>query len=461
MVERTLGMAADAMVGRVEGASRRRLWAGAALDSRQVREGELFFALRGEQTDGHRFVPQAMDRGASAAVVREAFMPPTKDSRLIRVEDPYTALHDLTRAVRRTVPRRLVAITGSAGKTTTKELLATILARKYRVARNPGNLNNLYGFPIALLGIPDDTEWMVAEMGMSSSGELGQVSRLGRPDAVILLNVRPVHLEFFDTLEAIAEAKAEILEGLAPEGLIVGNADDPEVRRVLGRSGRPVVWFGRGEEADVRAIDVEPLRNGIGWRFDLVTAELRQPVVLPLYGSFSVENCVAAAACALQLGVEPGEIATAVRTMQPATMRGEVHRLAGGATLVDDAYNSNPEALQLALESASELPGERHWAVLGDMLELGERGPEFHREAGRQAAELGFSPVIGVGPLAHGLVEAAGAAGAEIDWFETAEAAMAALPERVGSGDVILVKGSRGIQLDRVVDALRAQGEQG
>jgi len=457
MVERSLGMAADAMNGRIVGATRRSRWSGAALDSRRVEGRELFFALAGEHTDGHQFVPQALERGAAAAVVRRDFEPAGPGVSLIHVADPYAALHDLTRAVRRTVPRRLVAITGSAGKTTTKEMLATMLARKYRVARNPGNLNNLFGFPIALLGIPEDTDWMVAEMGMSESGELGQVSRLGRPDAVILLNVRPVHLEFFGTLAAIAEAKAEILEGLVSEGLVVGNADDVEVRRVLERSGRHVVWFGRGPNAAVRAVDVEDLQEGIGSRFTLVTEDARQPIVLPLHGSFNVDNCLAAAACALQLGVSANEVAVAVAAMRPAAMRGEIHRLAPGAILVDDAYNSNPEALGLALESAAKLPGRRYWAVLGDMLELGERAPEFHREAGARAAELGFSPLIGVGPLSRELLDAAAANGAEVEWFETSADAAAGLRGRVREGDVILIKGSRGISLDRVVAALRAE----
>lgn len=459
MVERTLGMAAEAMSGNLVEASPDRHWSGAALDSRRVQGRELFFALPGEQTDGHRFVGQALERGAAAAIVRKRF--DEASGPFIRVEDPYRALHDLTRAVRRTVPRKLVGITGSAGKTTTKELLAAMLSQRYRVARSPGNLNNRYGFPIALLGIADDAEWMVAEMGMSEPGELGTVSRLGRPDAVILINVRPVHLEFFGTLAAIAEAKAEILEGLTMEGLVVGNVDDPEVRRILERSGRRVVWFGRGDAADVRAERVEPIADGIGSRFELVRGEIRQEIALPLHGSVNVENCLAAAACALELGIEPAEIAAAMKDVRPASMRGEVHRLANGALLIDDAYNSNPEALQLALESAARLHGRRHWAILGDMLELGERSPEFHREAGRQAARLGFTPLIGVGPRARELTDSAAKEGTETEWFENSEEAARVLLDRIQPDDVVLVKGSRGIQLDRVVEAVLAQGGEG
>lgn len=465
MVERSLGFAAQAVGGRLEGASPEAAWHGAALDSRRVRGGELFFALAGERTDGHRFVTQALAAGAAAAVVRGEHSE-GEGASLIHVDEPFTALHDLTRAVRATVPRRLVAVTGSSGKTTTKELLAAMLARHFRgehsrVAHNPGNLNNLLGFPISLLGIPDDTEWMVAEMGMSEPGELTSLSRLGQPDAAILLNVRPVHLEFFDSLAAIADAKAEILAGLAVDGFVVGNRDDAEVRRVLEASPARVVWFGRAADADVRAEDVGP-RGGAtlpGSRFTLVTPGGRVTVELPLHGSFHVDNCLAAAACAYELEVPLEEIAAAAAAMEAAPMRGEVASLPLGVTLIDDSYNSNPEALELALESAAALPGERHWAVLGDMLELGPGSPAFHREAGKRAAELGFSPVLAVGEESRELAAGAETAGADARWFpDAAVASAAALPELL-PGDVVLVKGSRGVGLDRVAAALRGTGE--
>src|SRR5262245_20381442 len=209
-------------------------WSGAVLDSRKVAGGELFFALRGEKSDGHRFVAQAIERGAAAAVVHEDVDAPP-DATLIRVPDTYAALHALTRAVRAEVPRRLVGITGSVGKTTTKELLALMLGQRYRVAKSPGNLNNLYGFPLALLAVPEDTEGTVAEMGRSTPGELGAISELARADVAVFTSVRAVHLEFFGTLEAIAEAKAELLRGLVPGGLVIANADDPQVARIARR----------------------------------------------------------------------------------------------------------------------------------------------------------------------------------------------------------------------------------
>ena len=271
MVQGRLGEAATIMGGEMISGSAAAMWRGATLDSRQVNGGELFFALAGERTDGHRFVGQALERGAAAAIVQREMEIPA-DGGAIRVPDTLEALHSLTREVRTREPRKLVGITGSAGKTTTKEMLAAMLARRFRVARNPGSLNNTLGFPVALLGIPEGTEWMVAEMGMSTPGELRQVSRLGKPDVAVFLNVRPVHLEAFGTLEAIREAKAELLDGLAEDGLVVANQDDRQVVEIAHRHAGRVIWFGRQTTADYRVEDVESLADGrVGSRFKLVT----------------------------------------------------------------------------------------------------------------------------------------------------------------------------------------------
>lgn len=434
------------------------MWRGATLDSRQVSGGELFFALAGERTDGHRFVGQALERGAAAAIVQREMEIPA-DGGAIRVPDTLEALHMLTRAVRTREPRQLVGITGSAGKTTAKELLAAMLARRFQVARNPGSLNNTLGFPVALLGIPEGTEWMVAEMGMSTPGELRQVSRLGKPDVAVFLNVRPVHLEAFGTLEAIREAKAELLDGLADDGLVVANQDDRQVVKIAQRHPGRVIWFGRQATADYRVEDVESLPGGrVGSRFKLATNDDVVEVELPMHGLYNVDNFLAAAACANALGVPLAEIAEAVQAVKPPPMRGVVHRLANGSTVVDDSYNSNPAALTEALQSALEIPGERHWAILGEMLELGEAAEEFHLLGGKTAAELGFSPVVGVGPLARKLVEGARQAGAEGHWFENAEAATV-VADRLQAGDTLLVKGSRGVGLEVVVGAMLTAAE--
>ncbi len=440
------------MGGRLTGAAEGARWERAVLDSRQVEGGELFFALPGAETDGHRFVAQARSRGAAAVVVSR---PVEGDGPAIQVPDTYRALHDLTRWARAVAPRHLVGITGSAGKTTTKELLAAMLAERYRVARSPGNLNNTYGFPVALLGIDEDAEWMVAEMGMSVPGELGQVSRLGRPEVAVFTNVRPAHLESFGSLRAVTRAKAELLEGLDPEGLVVANADDPEVLWIAAlHPGRVVTYGIESEDADVRGADLEPLEP-VGTRFRLLARQARveQRIELPLHGRYNVENCLAAAAAALALGVSADEIADAAASVLPGSGRGEIHALEVGATVIDDSYNSNPSAVAQALEAAASLPASRRWAVLGDMLELGPDAARFHREAGRAAAAAGFDPVYGVGELAREVTAAASASGAAVDWWATAEEAASAVP-LPREGDVVLVKGSRGIGLERVVQAL-------
>jgi UDP-N-acetylmuramoyl-tripeptide--D-alanyl-D-alanine ligase len=435
------------------------VWQGAELDSRKVRGGELFFALRGAATDGHRFVPQALAAGARAAVIEReidlAALP--AGATLVRVDDAYRGLHALTRAIRLQTPKHVVGITGSTGKTTTKDLLAAALARRFRSAKSPGNLNNLYGFPLALLSVPDDSEWMVAEMGMSTPGELRGVSLLGRPEAAVFTNIRPVHLEFFGSVRTIAEAKAELLAGLAPDGFIVANADDPEVARIAARDGRRVVWYARQGEGEVTARQLEISPGGRpGSRFRLRAGPDEIDVWLPLHGAYNVDNALAAAACGWRLGVPLAEIAAAFAGVAPAAMRGVVHALAGGGTLIDDAYNSNPFALEQALAAAASLPGARRWAVLGDMLELGPDAPRFHREAGERAAALGFAPVAAVGPLARELAAGAGAAGRA--FADSAAAAEWARGE-LRRGDLVLVKGSRGIKLERVVEALRAAAE--
>lgn len=454
MARLTVAEAAAAVRGRLMAGDAGAVIDGAAIDSRSVQGGEVFFAFPGAQVDGHRFVADALARGAAAAVVQEDVAAPPSGA-LIRVEDTFRALHDLSRRVRTRIPEKLVGITGSAGKTTTKELLGAILASRFKVSWTPGNLNNLYGFPLSLLNVPDGTEWMVAEMGMSTPGELRQLSLLGRPDVAVFTVVRPVHLEFFGTVQAIAEAKSEILAGLSPDGFVVANADDPEVTRIAKRHGARIVWYGiQSTQADVRALNLKQEAGAIGSRFVLEAGGQSQEVRLPLHGLYNVENCVAAAACAWALGLSLEEIAAAVATVKPASMRGIVHQAAGGYTLVDDSYNSNPDAVGKALESAGTLAGRRRVAMLGDMRELGPEAPRFHREAGEHAARLGFSPVVAVGELSRELAAGARAGGAESVWLPDAAAAADWAAGELRQGDVVLVKASRGIGLDRVVKRL-------
>lgn len=470
---------------------------GAALDSRSVAERQLFFALPGERTDGHRFLPLAAEAGAAALVVEPERMVTARnelaekerasfDRRLARqprieVRDSFGALHDLTRAVRETVPEHLVAITGSAGKTTTKELLRAMLATRFRVAATPGNFNSLYGFPMALLNIPEDTEWMVAEMAMSTPGELSRVSRLGRPEVAVLTNVRLAHLEAFDSasqragLRDIGESKSGILDGLAPDGWIVANAADPEVvriaRRHLERFPRArVEWFALEREQSLeptllRIDDLEPIGRSAtsGSSFTLARATEGPgggavKVVLPLHGSVNVENFLAAATCAVSLGVSVAEIAVAVESLEPLAGRGDVNVLERGARVIDDSYNSNPDALRKALQAMLDLPGRRRWAVIGAMLELGRSSHELHREAAKTVAECGLAPLFVVGEQARPLFDAATELGVPARLFGDAADAAEAASAELRSNDLVLVKGSRGNGLEAVVRSLVAAG---
>ncbi len=442
---------------------------GAAIDSRAIRGGEAFFAFVGEKTDGHLHVHDAFSRGAAMAFVERWPLPHAPFGRpIVRVSTTFGALQALAAHARRTVPEKLVAITGSAGKTTTKDLLAAMLAKRFTTAATQGNFNNQIGFPISLLNVPDGTEWMVAELGMSSAGELSALSRLARPDVAVFTVVRAAHLEFFASVSDIAEAKSEILAGLASNadgGVIVANADDPEVVRIARRHqaahGHRVVWYGHREgaqSADVRAVDLSAAPGGeIGTRFRLevgLTATVSVDVRLALHGRYNVDNFLAAAAAAWAVGVPLDEIAAVGREIRPAGKRGVVRRLSPGYTLIDDTYNANPDATAQALASAAELPASRHVAILGEMRELGPLGGRFHHETGALAVAHGFSVVAGVGALARELVAAAQAAGAEAAWFPDATAAAEWAVVNVRAGDVVLVKGSRGVRLESVVERL-------
>jgi UDP-N-acetylmuramoyl-tripeptide--D-alanyl-D-alanine ligase len=488
MASLSAAAAAAAAGGRVAAGDPQALLHGAAIDSRQVAgRGELFFAFAGARADGHRFVGDAFRRGAGGAVVQDldaaaASWPALHEAgaapgAVIQVADTFAALHAVARRVRERVPRRLVGITGSAGKTTTKELLAAMLAARFRVASSPGNFNNLYGFPLSLLNVPDDAEWMVAEMGMSTPGELRRLSLLGRPDVALFTVVRPAHLEFFDGLRGIAEAKAELLAGLAPDGLVVANAGDAEVVRIARThaGARRVLWYGldaaavaAGGAADlpleVTAHDIAPGPGGLGSRFVLEAGGERQAVTLALHGLYNVENCLAAAAVAAALGVPLPAIAAAAAAARPSAGRGVVHRVrgrSGALTVIDDSYNSNPDALEKALAGAAQLPAARRLAVLGAMLELGPEAARYHREGGRTAARLGFSPVAGVGELARELVAGAQEGGAAADWCADAAAAAGWAAASVRADDLVLVKGSRGVGLDAVVRRLLEGAEPG
>jgi len=434
--------------------------AGVSIDSRTIRPGELFFAVVGPRFDGHDFLAEVGARGASAAVVhRDVAAPPSLQ--ILRVQDTTRALQELARRRRLDAEVPVVAITGSVGKTTTKEMTAALLATRGPVLKTEGNLNNQYGLPLTLLRLREEHTAAVLELGMSAAGELRALSAIAQPDVAAITRVSPVHLEFFASVDAIAAAKAEILEGLRPGGTAVLNGDDERVRRI-GESFRGrVVWFGRDRRYDVSA---ESWRGtGFGMRFDLRVGGRVVDVALPLAGPHFVANFLAAAAAAHALGIAPETMAEAASSLAPARHRGEVVRLGEGVVLLDDCYNSSPDALEAAVTALTLLPGQRRVAILGDMLELGESGPALHGEAGRKLAGK-VDVVIGVGQLATELLEGAREAGmatATLHQFRDVGEAIAGLNRLISPRDAVLVKGSRGVRLERVVDALLARFPKG
>jgi len=458
----TIDEAAAATNGRVSGGAVGAAFTGVSIDSRTLNPGQLFFAIAGPRFDGHAFLAEIAAKGGAGAVVHREVPAPT-GLPLVRVVDTTRALADLARHVRRSAGIPVVAITGSTGKTTTKEMTAALLKARGPVLKTEGNLNNQYGLPLMLLKLDAEHQAAVLELGMSAAGELRALANIAQPDVAVITNVAPVHLEFFASVDAIAAAKGEILETLDASGVAVLNGDDARLRRIGERHAGRVLWFGRDRRYDVSA---EKWRGtAFGMRFDLVLGGQAFDVALPLAGPHFVSNFLAAAAVAHHLGIAPDAIVAAATQLQAAPHRGQLLRLGQGVVLVDDCYNSNPLAVQAAVTALGMAGGRRRVAILGEMLELGPAGPELHRQTGEQIA-AGVDAVAGVGALSAELVAGALAANANLEThhFSDCGAAVAALAELVRAGDAVLVKGSRGVRMETLVEALvqrfgKADGE--
>ena len=454
-----LGVVAEATGGRVVAGAAAARVTGVAIDSRGVEPGQLFVAIAGPRFDGHDFVAEAAARGAAAALVHRDVSAPAGLG-LVRVADTTAGLADLARRARSLAEVPVVCVTGSAGKTTTKDMTAALLQTRGPVLNTEGNLNNRYGLPLMLLRLRPEHTAAVLELGMSAAGELRGLSKIARPDVAVITLVAPVHLEFFASVDEIAVAKAEILEGLAEGGVAVLNGDDPRVKRIgeahLARGGR-VVWFGRDRAHDVSA---ENWRGTVhGMRFLLRIGDRTEDVALPLPGPHFLANFLAAAAVAHHLGVGIEAIAGTAATLKAASHRGEVLSLGQGITLLDDCYNSNPTAVEAAVTALGLAARGRRVAFLGDMLELGPSGPALHRETGEKVGGR-LDLLTAVGPLAEGFLEGARRAGlppSALVAFPDSAAAAAAAPDLVRSGDAVLVKGSRGVRMESIVEALRTR----
>ncbi len=419
---------------------------GAATDSREVRPGDLFVALPGARVDGHDFVSDAAARGAAAVLAQRDV---TTALPVLRVDDSLAALQTLAAAERDSASYRVVGVTGSVAKTTTKELLGSILGRSRPVGRTRGNRNSEIGLPVELCNQPDGLDWVVAEMGMSHAGELDTLGRIARPDALLYTVVAPVHLEFFSGLDAIAAAKAELIPHLAADGTLVLNQADPLVAAMDRLFSGRIVRYGVAGASDLW-IDRWHGRGLRGSTFLLTGPGVQIEVTLDIPGRHQAANLLAAAACALALGAPNDDVAAAADAAVAPARRGEVHRLPSGVTVVDDSYNASPSAVAAMLDLLEQTPGRRV-AVLGEMLELGPEGIELHRQAGARAAAAADVVVAVGGSGARALAEGAGG---KARLAADADAAAALLESLLEPGDAVLVKGSRGIGLDRVVDAL-------
>ena len=427
-----------------------------SIDSRTIQPGALFFAVKGERMDGHDFVQQALEKGAAGAVVRrDALTRYSAKAGLLAVDDTLVALQTLGAAVRRLWGKPLVGITGSTGKTTTKDAIAHVLSSRFRVLKSEGNFNNHFGLPLMLLKIEPEHEAAVIEMGMSHRGEIAALAKIAQPGIGVVTNVAPVHLEFFNSVAEIARAKYEQIESLPADGTAVLNADDEYVSQ-FGRDFRgKVVRYGLHSTADVRAENIES-RGAAGSAFDVVVDDRRERTTLPLVGKHNVYNSLAAIAVGLERGLSLSQAAGALATLVPADKRGAVVQL-GNITVINDCYNSNPTALDAMVDTLAAMPAKRRIVVAGEMLELGPVGEELHRRSGAHMAKKGIDVLLGVRGLAQAMVEAASQAGIRAEFVATPEEAGEWLARETHEGDVVLLKASRGVKLERALETLVAR----
>jgi len=429
--------------------------AGWSVDTRTQNPGDVYFALRGPNHDGHKFLSAAIEKGASAVVVErwDGLQPVNPGAaRTLLVPDTERALQDLALWARQKWGGPVIGVTGSAGKTTTKDATAHLLETELPVGKTNGNFNNHVGVPLSLLRLPDSCRAAVIEMGMNHAGEIRRLADIARPNFGVVTNVGYAHVEFFDSIEGIAAAKRELIEGLPPDGVAVLNADDSRVSRFAEVHPGTSITFGFSEGACVRAENVE---YGVaGSRFRALGVDFESP----LSGHHAVMNLLAAIAVAHAFEIPAERLRPAVASFTVGAMRGQriEHR---GIVIWDDCYNSNPEAAQSMLDVLRETPAAWRIAVLGEMLELGHAAEELHRQVGRYAGRHAAGHVdllIGVRGAARYMVEAAAQAGVEAEFFEDPAEAGERARQVARSGDAILFKGSRGVKVEKALERFRA-----
>ena len=426
------------------------------IDSRLTEPGELFFAIVAKR-NGHDFIPSAADRGAAGAVISQMIPSPKKDFALVEVKNTIDALQKLAKGVLRDQKTQVVAITGSIGKTTTKEFTFSMLSPKFSVLKSEGNLNNHLGLALSLLKLRAEHEVAVLEMGASARGEIKLLTQIAPPDIAVVTNINPVHLEFFKSMEEIARAKKEILEGTKEGGMAILNYDDPLVREI-GRDWKgQKVFFGFSPECDVQASNIQP-RGFEGLDFELRYGRKSGRVRFPLLYESYLSNLLAAVSVAYALSLPFELIVEQTNSLKPFPLRGTLIQLRKKIKVIDDSYNSNPKALEEALKGLSRLPAKRKVAVLGDMLELGEKEKEFHIQAGKQLVRWGWDLLVTIGTLSLHLAEGAKSSGMKEDHivsFSHSEEAASNIESLIEAGDLVLVKGSRAVKTERIVEKLK------
>jgi UDP-N-acetylmuramoyl-tripeptide--D-alanyl-D-alanine ligase len=436
--------------------------AGVSIDSRTVRRGELFVAIHGPRHDGHDYVASALGSGALAALVAEPQAHRYGDgirNRSIVVGDTFEALKQLARAVREDWGGKIAGITGSVGKTTTKEILAALLGAKLQVLKSEGNLNNEYGLPLTLFRLEETDQAAVLEMGMSRRGELARLGAIARPDVGVVTRVAPAHLEFFSSVEEIALAKRELIEGLSGrESTAVLNADDSRVAAFGAVAPGRVLTYGIDSPAFFSATAIED-RGALGSAFEYVSPEGRVRLELPVPGRHAIYNALAALAAASVWNIGAAEAQSVFRALRVPAMRGELLRFSNGAALINDSYNSSPAALHAMVSVLAATPNfQRRILAAGEMRELGATSPVLHREAGVFTAKTGkVDWLIGVEGDAEQIVDGAISAGiprAQTRFFASSDEAAKFLADFISAGDVLLVKGSRGVKMERIVETL-------
>ncbi|HTW79317.1 MAG TPA: UDP-N-acetylmuramoyl-tripeptide--D-alanyl-D-alanine ligase [Terracidiphilus sp.] len=430
---------------------------GYSIDSRTIGRGEVFFAVRGDRLDGHDFVAAALESGALAAVVSRARVASLPDAALAHplliTEDPLAALQLLATHVRRQWGKRVVAITGSAGKTTTKEAAAAALGAKFNVLKSRGNLNNAFGLPLQLLRLEPEHEIAVVEMGMNHAGEIAALCRIASPDWGLVTNVGNAHVEnFADGQAGIARAKFELVASLPSNGVAFLNCSDAYVSQFGRDFAGTAVYFGSGPCADPQILSASEDLSGLHVRFR--AGEREAAFTLQMLGAHNATNAIAGLAVALEAGVDLDAALAAVAQLTAGDKRGQLLEI-GGATILNDSYNSNPEALHSMIQTLASRPGTRRILVAGEMLELGEHSPALHAACGRAAAHADLDMVVGVQGNARFIAEEACAGGVASLFLPDADAAGHWLAHNLRAGDQVLIKGSRGVHLERAIETAK------